>query len=65
MNHIWIEHKFRIAQAPFCAFLYIKSAKDFPDNTIPETERWKKPKKNNVQFLTGRSPTLPRDFSGF
>lgn len=60
-----IEHNVSKAAVLFCSTLYINDARHFPGETILETERWKKPGENNVQFCQGKSPSSHKDFSTF
>lgn len=44
---------------------YINNARYGPVNTTFETERLNKSRKDNMQFLQGRSPSLLEKFSSF
>lgn len=60
-----IDRRIWIVPAPLCATLYINNDRYLPGYTTLESERLEEQKKNNVQLLKGKSPSLPKACSSF
>lgn len=65
MEKEWINHKFCIVPAQFCAMCRVNDASCLQADITLKTETLNKPKECGVQFLQSRTSSLPEYFSSY